>query len=241
MKTIMKYVMCSIAILLILGVVAVPAIADGEEKTETREGVITSIKPSGVVGIVIVQVKEDITGNIYEYRCAESALSGAKVGDSVKVKVTYIDENGNGKYDSWEEVTGIEFTVKPSVQVLVKNCVAIDAKTAKITVKFKATDVNGDMAGYQVTADGYSSPYYHVVGNEQSSMTKTVELKVPCGKNYKIKLRVDDYGGNVVIKDPPVFCPCVKEVPAITPLSFLLALLSLLGLGAVAMRKMYKR
>ena len=34
---------------------------------------------------------------------------------------------------------------------------------------------------------------------------------------------------------PPV------EVPAITPLSFLLALLSLLGLGAIAMRKMYKR
>ena len=31
------------------------------------------------------------------------------------------------------------------------------------------------------------------------------------------------------------------EVPAITPLSFLLALLSLLGLGAIAMRKMYKR
>ena len=34
---------------------------------------------------------------------------------------------------------------------------------------------------------------------------------------------------------PPV------EVPAITPLSFLLALLSLLGLGAIAMRKMYRR
>ena len=31
------------------------------------------------------------------------------------------------------------------------------------------------------------------------------------------------------------------EVPAITPLSFLLALLSLLGLGAVAMRGMYRR
>jgi hypothetical protein len=33
----------------------------------------------------------------------------------------------------------------------------------------------------------------------------------------------------------------VEEVPAITPLSFLLALLSLFGLGAIAMRKMYKR
>jgi hypothetical protein len=33
----------------------------------------------------------------------------------------------------------------------------------------------------------------------------------------------------------------VEEVPAITPLSFLLILLSLLGLGAIAMRKMYKR
>jgi hypothetical protein len=31
------------------------------------------------------------------------------------------------------------------------------------------------------------------------------------------------------------------EVPAITPLSFLLALLSLFGLGAIAMRKMYRR
>ena len=31
------------------------------------------------------------------------------------------------------------------------------------------------------------------------------------------------------------------EVPAITPLSFLLALLSLLGLGAIAMRGMYRR
>ena len=32
-----------------------------------------------------------------------------------------------------------------------------------------------------------------------------------------------------------------EEVPAITPLSLLLALLSLFGLGAIAMRKMYKR
>ena len=32
-----------------------------------------------------------------------------------------------------------------------------------------------------------------------------------------------------------------EEVPAITPLSFLLALLSLFGLGAIAMRKMYKK
>ena len=39
----------------------------------------------------------------------------------------------------------------------------------------------------------------------------------------------------VILEAPPV------EVPAITPLSFLLALLSLLGLAAIAMRKMYKR
>jgi hypothetical protein len=38
-------------------------------------------------------------------------------------------------------------------------------------------------------------------------------------------------------------CKCVKceDVPAITPPGFLLALLSLLGLGAFAMRKMYKK
>ena len=37
------------------------------------------------------------------------------------------------------------------------------------------------------------------------------------------------------------YVPPSVEVPAITPLSFLLALLSLLGLAAVAMRRMYKR
>ena len=52
----------------------------------------------------------------------------------------------------------------------------------------------------------------------------------------------DDGVANGVIVDaggPGVLPPV--EVPAITPLSFLLALLSLLGLGAIAMRRMYKR
>jgi hypothetical protein len=41
-------------------------------------------------------------------------------------------------------------------------------------------------------------------------------------------------GGFVVVTSP-------VEVPAITPLSFLLSLLTLLGLGAVAMRTTYKK
>jgi len=38
-----------------------------------------------------------------------------------------------------------------------------------------------------------------------------------------------------------IVVPPPEEVPAITPLSFLLALLSLFGLGAIAMRKVHKR
>ncbi len=41
--------------------------------------------------------------------------------------------------------------------------------------------------------------------------------------------------GYATVSEPPV------EVPAITPISFLLAPVSLFGLGAVAMRKVYKR
>lgn len=46
-------------------------------------------------------------------------------------------------------------------------------------------------------------------------------------------------GGNYRVTMTPT--PPPEEVPAITPLSFLLALISLFGLGAIAMRKMYKR
>lgn len=76
------------------------------------------------------------------------------------------------------------------------------------------------------------------------------------GESWSINVNTSDdlVGGHIYFKyaitgsgiiskdwvDHPVTSPPV-EVPAITPLSFVLALLSLFGLAAFAMRKMYKR
>ena len=68
----------------------------------------------------------------------------------------------------------------------------------------------------------------------------TYDIVIDVNENGKYDAGIDvlddkDVGdAGFVVKTSPV------EVPAITPLSFLLSLLSLLGLGAFAMRTMYK-
>ncbi|MCK4735675.1 MAG: hypothetical protein KAT65_24685 [Methanophagales archaeon] len=69
---------------------------------------------------------------------------------------------------------------------------------------------------------------------------------LPNGSDFSMFSNADP-GSEVLVASASILgsefmkCECWEEVPAITPLSFLLALLSLLGLAAVAMRKMYKR
>ena len=64
---------------------------------------------------------------------------------------------------------------------------------------------------------------------------------IKCGIDINV-VNITGICNNITVSDEDnASVICVNEVPAITPLSFLLALLSLLGLGAIAMRRMYRR
>lgn len=117
-----------------------------------------------------------------------------------------------------------------------------DKKTGKFEVEI------GDMKELKGKKKITYEPYVPPGGNVEG-----VTFEFPSGETGKIKLKgklidkkkegkVEAYidPDNIGIVADVTINP-VKEVSAITPLNFLLALLSLLGLGAIAMRKMYKR
>jgi hypothetical protein len=79
-------------------------------------------------------------------------------------------------------------------------------------------------------------------GNPWRTNRTYTPVVIKAGNTYKMWFTGKNSTGNYAIGyatvsylEPPV------EVPAITPLSFLLALLSLFRLGAVAMRGVHKR
>ena len=109
------------------------------------------------------------------------------------------------------------------------------AEPSNTSVKLQiATNNTWDFKG----PDGTSSTYYETSGTEIWAGHDG-----DCHIKYKAFLSTTDEGKTptvskvgITYKEESAF----PEVPAITPLGFLLALLSLFGLGAIAMRKMFK-
>ena len=98
------------------------------------------------------------------------------------------------------------------------------------------TDSSGDIAYSDL--EGAGTPPALIWG---AAVNGAYDSVIDVNDNGKYDAGIDalddgDLGdaGFVVVTSP-------VEVPAITPLSFLLSLLTLLGLGAVAMRAMYKK